>query len=64
MCQGILNSNQPQGWRKYLHIYYPLYIYIKSQFSAVHTSRKIAYTKIYITQKIINKFLDQVEYPI
>ena len=34
------------------------------QFSTIHTSRKIAYTKIYRTKKLINKFLDQVKYPI
>ena len=33
------------------------------QFSTFHTSRKIAYTKIYKTQKLINQFLNQVKYP-
>ena len=36
----------------------------KIQFSIVYTSRKITYTKLYRTQKLINQFLDQVEYPI
>ena len=34
----------------------------KNQFSTFHTSRKIAYTKKYITQKLINQFVNQVEY--
>ena len=37
------------------------------QFSVVHKSKKkkkIAYTKMYRTQKLINQFLNQVEYPI
>ena len=64
MCQVILNSNQSQEQRKYLHIYYPSYLKKNFQFSIVQTLRKIAYTKLYRTQKLINQFLDQVEYPI
>ena len=36
----------------------------KKKFSAVHTSRKIAYTKMYRTKKLINQFLNKVEYPV
>ena len=36
----------------------------KFQFLPIHTSRKIAYTNMYITQKLINQFLNQVEYSI
>jgi len=35
-----------------------------SQFLVAHTSRKITYTKMYRTQKLITQFLNQVEYPI
>ena len=49
MCQGILNSNQSQEKRKYLHIYYPSHLKKNFQFSIVYTSRKIAYTKPYRT---------------
>ena len=36
----------------------------KFKFSAIHTSRKRAYTKTYRTQKLINQFLNQVEYQV
>ena len=33
-------------------------------FSSSQIKKKIAYTKMYRTQKLINQFLNQVEYPI
>ena len=47
-----------------LHMYYPPYLKKKNPILKVHTSRKIAYTKMYRTQKLIIQFLNQVEYPI
>ena len=51
-------------WRKIFTQYYPPYLKKKFQFLPIHTSRKIAYTNMYITQKLINQFLNQVEYSI
>ena len=54
-----LNSNQVE--KIFVH-YYPSYLLRIFFFCSSHI--KIVYTKKYITQKLINKFLNQVEYPI
>ena len=55
---GVWHANW--GWKKN-GVYTSL---IKKKISVVHTSRKIAYTKMYRTKKLINQFLNKVEYPV
>ena len=47
--------------RKYLHIDYPSYLVRKIVYT-IHTKKK-AYARKYMAQKLINQFFDQVEYP-
>ena len=63
MCQGILKTQIHLKSRENICTFIIHHISkTYFQFSALHTSTKIAYTKMYVTQKLINQFLDQVEY--